>query len=220
MNEMSDTFREAASDYAFLLDRSYPGNTILELVGTRYGLSRKERNILYRGVFVKAESKKRNARLIKDPHKINLPVYIDGNNQLYTLAAYLNGDPVFKSTDGFVRDAASDHGSGKLQKFLERAVELLSEWIRRNALIEVYLYLDKHLAPKDHAKLFGSQTGFKVMISNKVDQSLRAVETGTIATSDSQIIDKAKVPVFDLSAQILRDVFSANFLSLKFLNVK
>ena len=99
MKTFNDLFLKAAFDYVYLTDRKYPGKAILELVGRRYGLSGQERIMLYRGVFSLTESRSRQHKLKVSIRDTEQPLYIDGYNQLFTLAAYLNGDVVFESTD-------------------------------------------------------------------------------------------------------------------------
>jgi len=65
----SDELAAAAADYRWLLDRGYPDQGALRLVGDRYRLSGVERNTLYRGVFSDADSRRRAARLV-DPEAL------------------------------------------------------------------------------------------------------------------------------------------------------
>ena len=53
----------AAHDYRWLLDRGYPDQGALKLVGDRYRLSRTGRAVLYRGVFSARDSRRRSGRL-------------------------------------------------------------------------------------------------------------------------------------------------------------
>ena len=46
----TETLKDAARDYRFLLNRSYPQKASIKLVGDRYQLSGQERSVLYRGV--------------------------------------------------------------------------------------------------------------------------------------------------------------------------
>ena len=84
-NPDSELFQQALKDYFYLIDRSYPEKGSLKLVGDRYMLSTDLRNLLYRGVTSRENSKQRSARLVDTPHA---PLIIDGYNVLFTLLNY------------------------------------------------------------------------------------------------------------------------------------
>ncbi len=54
-----------------------------------------------------------------------------------------------------------------------------------------------------------------VIISDKVDQELKNISSGIIATSDSQIIEKSKVNIFDLAYNTLKYHFNPKITNLK-----
>ena len=51
-----ELIHEAAKDLRYLLNRGYRKPTALKLVGDRYGLNRRERLILFRGILPKHEA--------------------------------------------------------------------------------------------------------------------------------------------------------------------
>jgi len=221
--KFSESFLKALSDYRSLLDKSYPQKSVLKMVGDRYALSRTERNILYRGVAGTSESEFRKAKRIAANALFHQILYVDALNQLYTLAAYLNGNAVFISTDGFLRDAAAVHGSGSLNKHLNKSLQLILSFLKNTDVADAVFYIDEKV--NQSREIAGSleqistshRLSYQSMISQKVDQDLRIVKDGIIATADSQIIEKATVPVFDLARHVLEYHFSPDFPDLNLL---
>ena len=54
---------QAAADFRYLLNRGYPREASLTLVGNRYDLPREARQILHRGVFADEVAQARRAKL-------------------------------------------------------------------------------------------------------------------------------------------------------------
>jgi len=218
--QFTTEFKTAFDDFLNLLTKKYPSKSILELVGDRYKLSGSERSILYRGVapIAFSESRKNKLGLLSELSETEL--HIDGLNQLLTIASYLNGSVVFISTDGFLRDASEIHGEAFRVKFLEKACFILFHYLKEFSSIHFVFYLDEKVNQSKSIafkmKTFATNVNLKIdfVISDKVDQQLKNVSKGNIATSDSQIIDKAKVPVIDLARSLLEKKFSPYFIDL------
>lgn len=77
--EPGNAFAQAVHDYLFLLDRGYPVNASLKLVGDRHRLDKDQRVTLFRGVLPSEQSLKLRAKLLS-----SLPgaarVALDGYN--------------------------------------------------------------------------------------------------------------------------------------------
>jgi len=221
MKPLINCFSKAIQDYVYLLERSYPPKTILNLVGTRYSLSATERSMLYRGVSPSAEAKKRKEKKIS-PAEIEgaEKIHIDTLNVLMTLHAYLAGQPVYISTDGFVRDAAEAHGNPDLPH-LARSVEMLTVFLERKGIKECTFYLDRKadnttLALKILDKEL-KKTSFdhEIIVSNETDKRIEKARDGFAATSDSTIIDRTPLLVADLPEGILAENFTPDLISLQ-----
>ena len=218
--QVSQNFISAYNDYLELLTKKYPQNSILKLVGDRYKLSGEERSMLYRGVapLSISESRKNKLRNMADLSLTDL--HIDGLNQLLTIANYLNGNIVFICTDGFLRDASEIHGGAFSVKFLEKACLILFQYLKKFENIHFTVYLDekvnqsKSIAHKMRINVINENLKIDFVIFDKVDQKLKNITSGYVATSDSQIIDKAKVPVIDLARNLLEKKYSPYFLDL------
>lgn len=106
---------EAAADYRWLLDRKYPDQPTIKLVGDRYQLTGVERAMLFRGVFSESDSRRR-ASLLVGEHELSTDrgaedsvLLVDGHNVLFTIWNYLAGRPMVAGTDGFIRDIGGTH---------------------------------------------------------------------------------------------------------------
>jgi hypothetical protein len=224
--QFTKDFKTAFSDYYELLSKGYPQKSILKLVSDLYKLSGAERAMLYRGVSTKVVSEKRIKKLGLMTIFSGTTLHIDGLNQLLTIASYLNGSLVFISTDGYLRDASEIHGNAFQVKFLDKAALLLLQYLKEFTIASCMLYLDEKvnqsmlLAHKMKTLATKENIEIDFILSESVDQNLKGILTGFIATSDSQIIDNAKVPVIDLARNILEKQFQPYFINLKSLQNK
>ncbi|MBN2174181.1 MAG: DUF434 domain-containing protein [Bacteroidales bacterium] len=216
----SINFQSAANDYLFLLDQGYPQKSILKLVGDRYKLSGGERSMLYRGISKKLENNGRKGKIHNGSIAEN-KLFIDAFNQLITIASYLNGSMVFISTDGFLRDASEIHGKLFRKNLLKRSVELVIEFIKYSSPGSVEFVVDEQISK--HQMIFDSIIDFNnsseikcsVELTDKADRYLIQRPVGLIATSDSQIIDKSELPVFDLAWNTLHYFYKPKIFKIK-----
>lgn len=209
-------FAQAARDYRLLLDKGYPVNASIKLVGDRYRLDKALRMVLFRGVLDGSASARNEARVLS-----TLPsgshIALDGYNVLFTLTNYLRGHPVFISTDGLLRDAGGAHGRvADSDQFLS-AIDRLCRSLARLSVARATVYLDSPV-PKSalHAEALRkalNDSGLKgeVYIAPSADKFLIDCRIDAIATSDSAIVAKAAAPVFDLARCILESEFGARF---------
>jgi len=212
-------FIQAVRDYRLLLDKEYPVDASLKLVGDRYRLSHNDRMMLYRGVLSCHASQTNLAKLVRNPWD-GATLGIDGYNILFTLMNYLHGHPMFIATDGFLRDVGGAHGRIADHRGFERMAEIAAEYLATLDLGNVVFFLD---APVSSS---GRQAGFlreafiryginaEVRLENGVDHFLAYWEGELIATADSAIIARTTAHVFDLARAILERRFGAHFASL------
>jgi hypothetical protein len=216
-----DLFQQAATDYLQLLEKGYPQKTILKLVGDRYKLSGTERNMLFRGISTQKSSADRRK---KQGSVSGLPaqkLLVDTANQLLTIASYLNGNAVFISTDGFLRDASGIHGKALQIPLLQRSIDLVLSYFRLHRtkhhvfFVDVQMQKMKAIMPVIHEMAMQHGLSFEVIISGSVDQLLESAGEGLVCTSDSEIIEKTSQPVFDLARHTLTHFFSPEFSDLR-----
>ena len=221
MKNTSGNLPAAIKDYVYFLEEKYPQKSVLKLIGDRYKLTGSERAMLYRGITTNENCKQRSLKLIRKISGNNNELHIDTFNQVYTISSYLNGDMVFIGNDGFLRDASEIHGKIIRTELLERSIDLILQYLENTNIKDLTFYLDKQInrhkqvAGIINKKLLNFKLSIQTEISEKVDNILIKTETGIIASSDSQIIDKSKLKIFDLALHILEFHFNPKIIDLR-----
>jgi hypothetical protein len=208
-------------DLLYLLERGYPKNPSIQLVGNRHALSSEERKILFRGVFPRPLCARRMEKLVDPEEGVPQPLIIDGYNLLITLESYLRGRTVFIALDGFMRDVAGVFGGYRLTGRTMRCAGLLEQVLDRLA-VPVLLFLDQPVSRSgDLAALLRERLGEKpypveVETDLSPDPRMAALgaEGGTVASSDTVIIDQ--VPsCLDIPVLVVRDLRGKRPLDLR-----
>ena len=224
--------RNAIGDYAYLRDRGYSSRPAVSLVGDRYRLTRRQRTILYRGVCSEEEARRRESRLALPAAAARSSLTVDGYNVLLILYHYLTGYPVFLCRDGLVRDAGLSRGRSARPEKLAQVVRSLVATFETapDPPKTVRIILDEAMShSRDHAGILRSiwaeagsdaaQSGadtknrlprLEVRLSPGADAEIAAADEGFLATSDSQVIDRSRLPVIDLPRWILEERFGVS----------
>ena len=216
----SEDFFQAVCDYRYLLERDYPLKSILKLVGDRYALPSHERVMLYRGLAKKQQVKVRQQKLLQDI-PAHAGVTLDGFNVCRTVGSYLNGNPVFVGMDGYLRDVSELHHKKLKWEVLEKSIRLILEFLREKDVSHVHFYFDTPISHSGKMCLMTRQKMQEMNIAGEAetvfspDHELITAENGFICTADSNIIENAKVKVFDLAHQLLLNKFSAQLFSFR-----
>jgi hypothetical protein len=220
MQSYSEELSQAIRDYETFLWKKYPQKTVLKMVGDRYKLSATERAMLYRGVVPKEIATRRKLKLIDDTHLKNETLYVDAYNQLLTIGSYFKGLPVFVSLDGMLRDALEIHGKGTENDLPMRAFEIVMSYLAQSGVDIVRFYFDNQVTGFEnfHHKLKAYLNDFvlqpEIISSDHVDKELSSVNEGIVATSDSIIIDRSEVKIFDLARATIEYHFWPKFFDL------
>ena len=210
--------RAAAADYRLLLERGYPQRALLKLVGDRYRLSAEHRTILARGMCTAREAAARRRKLTRSVHGV--PVRVDCLNVLLTIRSYLHGRRLFIGVDGFLRDAAEVHGGSVGAGELDRPIELLLDFAAQGGAAELVFYVD---APVSHSGRTAASVrealgrrglAGSALVTPSPDRLLKEARDCVIATSDSAVIDAARVRVADIARLALESSFRPSFLRL------
>jgi hypothetical protein len=216
----SENFREALADYTLLLNKGYPHKTILELVATRYALNHFERSMLYRGISPSVKAEEREQRITVKEKIKGKGFHIDLFNALFTIAAYLRGYPVYLSNDGLLRDASESHGSGEWEVHLEKGLDLMLKSLEQLKIKKAFIYIDD---PLENGRVISeklaeiakhSKQEIEIITDASPDHLLIEAKEGILATSDSTIIDKSTLPVFDLPRAVLDFHFNPKLIRL------
>lgn len=218
---ISKKFKFAKRDYLYLLERSFPQKGIIKLIGDRYKLSGTERTMLYRGITTKENTVHRKHKIahVKDVKSSDL--IIDGYNVMITIGNYLNGNTLFISNDGFLRDAAEMHGKVFRKVLMEKVMKLIIEDLRYLRIKNCIFYFDKpvsksgELAARMSEQLIHAGIKGRAETADSPDYLLKRTKTGYIATSDSSIIDKSNVKVFDMARHVVARKFKPAFIDIR-----
>lgn len=212
-------FAEAFADYYYLLNKCYPEKAILKLIGDRYQLSGKLRTILQRGVWAEQNNLLRGQRIT---HKLNYQeLIIDGYNVIFTLLNYKMGRPVFISTDNFCRDAGSLFGKIKKQELFKQALIQIIEVLVTLKPDYVHFYFDQPVSFSAEHKLLTEkiltekQIPATVHLVKSADSAIIHLSDGIICTSDSNIIDRTKNSIADLSLLAIQHFYKPDLLNLR-----
>ncbi|HER10160.1 MAG TPA: DUF434 domain-containing protein [Bacteroides sp.] len=216
MNDrFTDELMRAAGHYEWMLSRGYPQKSALKLVGDRFSLPGKYRQVLYRGICAReqAEARKKKLGFVREGDV----VLVDTYNVLFTINNYLLGRPVFISNDGFLRDAGEMRGRITNKPVFNRGVNLLLDVMKAWKNAKVTLYLDEPVSfsgrlsielSKDMVEMDIDGEAFTV---NSPDHMLKHTASDAICTSDSAIIDHYEGRIVDLARSILDTFYHPDF---------
>lgn len=214
------TLRSAIIDYRHLLDRGYPVQATIKLVGDRYRLDAGARIILFRGILEQRTSAAIASRLVKVlPRRAEL--CIDGYNVLFTLASFRAGHPLFIGSDGLLRDAGGAHGRFASTAVFDEALASMVEYLASLDLGNATFYLDAPVSTShDHAASIRKQCASGgvpalVRVVASADPCVIGFEGDAVASSDSVIALRARTSVFDLARNILEQRFGATIPDLR-----
>jgi hypothetical protein len=217
--EIKGELWEAAEDLRFLLDRGYPRDASLQLVGNRYNLSQEYRHLLRRGVFSHSLAEERNAKRVSVAELKGTGLAIDGHNCIITLESALKGKTVLLADDGFIRDISGVSGGYKETKETNKALELIMNLIAEAETAETRFLLDAPISGSgDLAARIRGMMGERGMQGDasalKVPEHIMAKYEGIIASSDTAVIDHAE-GVFDLAGYLIQEKLKTSVIDIK-----
>jgi hypothetical protein len=211
MSELNDAvLRPPALDFLYLLDRDYPRSASLQLVGNRYHLDSSQRHILHRGVFSRADSKRRRLRLLPPERLTNARVLVDGHNVLITVESALAGRPLVAATDGVIRDVAGVSHRYRISSVTHKAIDATLRLLATYGPEETLFFLD---APIQHSGELAAAlraalaarglTGEAKAV--RVPEACFLEQSALVASSDSAVLDQVKEAV-DLAGTVIRSL--------------
>ena len=197
----------AAGELRFLLERGYPRERSLRLVGDCRALSASEREVLRRGVVSPQVAARRRARLRGLEDLSGQPVGLDGHNVLITLESALAGRILVRADDGVIRDIARAARGFRLSEATGQAVELVLSVLADRGAAEAHFFLDEpvsfsgRLAAIIRDGLAGRGLAGTAEAVPVPERQLKAFE-GLVASSDGELIEACARPL-DLAGLIL-----------------
>lgn len=145
-------FTEAIDDLCFLLSREYGETSAMQVVGNRYRLNKRQRDVLLRVSVGEKQIIGRKKKQISQNQLKNKHIEIDGFNLLILLEGALSGAYIFEARDGLYRDISSVHGSYKRVMNTENAILLIGNHLKSMAPASVRWYLDQPVSNSGRLK--------------------------------------------------------------------
>ena len=190
--------RQAVADYSLLLTKEYPQNAALKLVGDKFELTERQRLAVMRSSCSDAQLTGRLIRQVQQPELAGRDILIDGYNVLITIEAAMSTGFLFIGRDGCLRDLAGMHGTYRKVNETMPAIELINEALAELNIKSICWLLDKPVSNSGRLKGIIESAGTKtttpptqVKLLNNPDTELIQSEQ-IVATSDSNVLDKAK----------------------------
>ncbi|MDI6853889.1 MAG: DUF434 domain-containing protein [Deltaproteobacteria bacterium] len=211
--------RQAAGDFRFLLDRGYPRQAGLVLVGNRYGLDRSARQMLHRGVFAADKARERRAKLRLLTEAGGEPLAVDGHNVLITLECAFRGLPVIVGDDGFIRDVAQISRAFRVNRDTERVLELLAYYLKEHHVSRVTVLYDAPMSKSGDLARRTREVFEEVGLAGEaravpVPEQELLTFPGLVATSDTHLIDAREI-IVDVAGEIIRrERAQGNFIQI------
>jgi hypothetical protein len=214
----SDTLQQAARDFRFLLNRGYPREASLTLVGNRYDLEAAARQILHRGVFAGSFAAARQAKRWQLADLAGQPLAVDGHNVLITLESALKGLPLVAADDGFIRDVAQLSRAFRDSPVTRQALALLAAYVSLHHPGPLTILYDAPMKRSGELaqltrEIFAAQGLYAEARAVPVPERELLDFSGAVATSDTHLID-AKEVVVDLAGEIILGELTSETLDL------
>lgn len=217
--EISEEFWEASEDLRYLLNRDYPKDASLQLVGNRYNLDSDARHLLRRGVFPHARVEERGKKQVSVKDLKGKGLAIDGHNCLITLESALKNKPLLLADDNFIRDISGVSGGYRQSKETHEALALIMDLLATAGPREVLFLLDSPISGSGklaaRIRKMMEEHGIGGDASAlKVPEHIMTEYEGIIASSDTAVIDQAE-QVFDLAGYLIREKMRTPYINLR-----
>ena len=187
--------RQAVADYSLLLTKEYPQNAALKLVGDKFELTERQRLAVMRSSCSDTQLTGRLIRQVQPPGLAGRDILIDGYNVLITIESAMSSGFLFVGRDSCLRDLAGLHGTYRKVTETIPAIELINKALAELNIKSICWLLDKPVSNSGRLKGIIESTKTKtptqVKLLNNPDTELIQSEQ-IVATSDSNVLDKAK----------------------------
>jgi hypothetical protein len=217
--EISKDLWEAADDLRYLLNRGYPRDASLHLVGNRYNLDRDERHLLRRGIFPASLVEQRKQKKLTVGGLKGERLAIDGYNCIITLESALKGKTICLADDGFVRDISGVSGAYHETPQTAEALGLIMGLLQSAGPAEVLFLLDSPISKSGELaariRTLIKERGITGdALAIEVPERMMAGYHGIIASSDTVVIDQAQ-RVFDLAGHLITELLQTPLIDMK-----
>jgi hypothetical protein len=210
---------EAAEDLRFLLNREYPRDASLHVVGNRYNLDRDGRHLLRRAVFPDAIAEERGEKRVAIEELRGAKLAVDGYNCIITLESALKGKTICLADDGFVRDISGVSSGYHETPQTAEALGLIMDLLQFAATGETLFLLDSPISGSGAlaARIRTLMQGHGIRgdaSAIKVPERRMAGYKGIIASSDTAVIDQSD-RVFDLAGYLITERLHTPLINMK-----
>lgn len=181
----------AARDYLWLLNRAYPINATLKLVGDRYALHQRQRSALARSIC--PDGQRKLIQAVQKEVIATRPIFIDGFNTIITLEAMICQAPVFICRDHTLRDLSGVHGSYHRIAETPEVIRIVARVLELLKPLSVTWFFDRPVSNSGRlaalVKSIGLEEGvqWNCFTTDRTDQQLMQ-QDGVLITSDSAIL--------------------------------
>jgi hypothetical protein len=204
MNDSSSTLSskrkwllyQAAADFFFLLNKSYPRAAALDLAGNRHDLDAFERMLLSRGLFGQQEALGRLKKREKASAWQRELLVVDGHNIQITVESYIEGRPLLKANDGALRDLAGLSSRYRMTETSNMAVDMVFRFFEIFPPDKVLFLFDEPMSRSGELAAIYRERLVKARISGEakavpVPEREFPYDRCVAASSDRAVIDSA-----------------------------
>jgi hypothetical protein len=198
---------QAAADFFFLLNKSYPRTAALDLAGNRYNLDALERMMLSRGLFSQQEATaRRSKREMGSGWQLEL-LAVDGHNVQITVESFIEGRPLLKANDGALRDLAGLSYRYRMTETSNLAMDMVFRFFEEFPPREVLFLFDEPMSRSGELAAIYRNRLIREGISGEarttpVPESEFPFDRCVAASSDRAVIDSS-ARWMDLACRII-----------------
>ncbi len=204
-SDVLPTLREAAVDLRYLYGRGYAWTASTKLVGDRYRLVKRQRELLERAVCSNSRAALVSSLALSSVRGESL--FVDGYNVLITVESALAGRLVVACDDGLYRDISGMHGTFRTSEVTQEALRLISHTLREHEPEASYWFLDKKMARSGElaASFRAFSQGAEVVDAPDftILETIRGDDTAVAVSSDSRLLGQDGRH-FDLAATVIQ----------------
>ena len=205
--------REAVDDCVYLLTRGYGEQTVIQTVGNRYKLNRRQRLAVQGAMAGRQQTEAREKTRCPAAGLAGEPVAIDGFNLLILLESALSGAYIFQGRDGACRDISGVHGSYKRVRKTSKAIELTGRTLEHLKVTGVTWLLDRPVSNSGRLKTELLETAERFSFPWEVDlvynpDKVLAESEAIVVSSDAWVLDHA-ARWFNLGRNIIENHMEA-----------
>lgn len=189
------TLRVACEECAWLLDRGYAVNSVLDVVSRRHQLHSRQHLALQRSMASNSACARRHGKELKPETLGGKSLEIDGFNLIIGLEVALSGGLLMRGADGAIRDLAGLRGSYHPVEETEIGLRMLGELFRELSIGHARFYLDSPVSNSGRLKVRILEaaslwsTPVEVLVVPNPDRCLATLED--VVSSDSGVLDEA-----------------------------